>query len=187
MFCLFFALLIFLFNSAILASMHLFSLGGCSLRGAPRIGSIGTRCSADSSLASDSFSFSLILSKSLFILLIFFLLNLALVLSDALIILYFKESIWDFKLSISASSLLNSLFSLESLFRLCLSCLFVKGASNSDWVCSSHGPRGPGTPWGPKFELRLRDSGLVELVEVELRLRSSSLVEAAEVDWAAGV
>ena len=39
--------------------------------------------------------------------------------------------IWDFKLLISASSLLNSLASLESLFRLCFSCLLVRGASNS--------------------------------------------------------
>ena len=38
LFFLFFALLIFLFNSAILTSMHLFLLGGCSLRGAPWIG-----------------------------------------------------------------------------------------------------------------------------------------------------
>ena len=59
LFFLFFTLLIFLLNSAILASMHLFLLGGCSLRGAPRIGSIGTRCSTDSSLASDSSSFFL--------------------------------------------------------------------------------------------------------------------------------
>ena len=120
-----------MFNSAILASMHLFLLGGCSLRQAPRIGSIDTHCSTDSSLSSDFASFSLNISKSLFILLIFFLLNLALVLSDALVILSFKESIWDFKLSISASSLLNSLFSLESLFLLCLSCIFVKGASSN--------------------------------------------------------
>ena len=167
--------------------MHLFLLGGCSLRGAPRIGSICTHCSTDSSLASDSISFLLILLKSLFILLIFFILNLALALSDALFILSFKESIWDFKLLISASSLLNSLCSLESLFLPHLSCLFIRGASNLGClalVCSSLGPegmehlasRGPRTPWGPKFEL-------VELVEVEL----VEVAEAAEVDWAAGV
>ena len=110
--------------------MCLFLLGGCSLRGAPWIESIRTRCSTDYSLASDSFSFLFILLKSLFILLIFFLLNLVLALSDALVILSFKESIWHFKLSVSASSLLNSLFSLESLFLRRLSCLFIKGASN---------------------------------------------------------
>ena len=156
--------------------MHLFLLGGCSLRGAPRIGSIGTHCSTNSNLASDSFSFSLILLKSLFILLIFFLLNLALVLLDALVILSFKESIWDFKLSISASSLLNSLFSLESLFCLHLSCLFIKGASSNS---AEWGPKVPWVVWlwsvVPKFELHLCSSGLVELVE------------AAEVDWAAWV
>ena len=85
----------------------------------------------DSSFFSNSFSFSFILSKSLFILLIFFLLNLALVFSDALVILSFKESIRDFKLSISFSKFLNFLFSLESLFFLCLSCLFVNGASSN--------------------------------------------------------
>ena len=62
--------------------------------------------------------------------LIFFLLNLALVLLDALVILSSKASIWDFKLLISATRLMNFLASLESLFHLCLSCLFVKGASN---------------------------------------------------------
>ena len=62
---------------------------------------------------------------------IFFLLNPALVLSDALVILSFKASIWDFRLLISASRLLNFLASLESLFHLRLSCLLVKGASYS--------------------------------------------------------
>ena len=142
LFLLFFTLLIFLFNSAILASIHLGLFGGyslrglwllglCLIRGAPQIRSIGTRCSIDPSLASDSASFSFILSASLFILLIFFLLNLALVLSDALLILSFKAPIWDFKLSITDSSLLNSLASVESLFRLCLSCLLVRGASSN--------------------------------------------------------
>ena len=60
-------------------------------------------------------------------------------LSDALVILSFKESICDFKLSISASKFLNFLASLESLFRLCLSCLLVKGASNSGLSLSSIG------------------------------------------------
>ena len=99
--------------------------GGSSYR------ALGTHCSTHSSLASGFASFLLILSASFFILLIFFLLNLALVLLDALVILSFKESIWDFKLSISASSLLNSLASLESLFRLHLSCLLVRGASSN--------------------------------------------------------
>ena len=130
-FLLFFALLIFLFISAILASMHLDLFRGSSLKGALRIGSLGTHCSINSSLASDFASFSVILSASLFILLIFCLLNLALVLSDALVILSFKVSIWDFRLLISASRLLNFLVSLESLFRLHLSCLLVKGASSN--------------------------------------------------------
>ena len=80
----------------------------------------------DSSFFSDSFSFLFILSKSLFILLIFFLLNLALVLSDALVILSFKESIWDFKLSISFSKFLNFLFTLQSLFLLRLVVFLLK-------------------------------------------------------------
>ena len=89
---------------------------------------------------SDSLSFSAILSASLFMDLIFFLLNLALVLSDALVILSFKVPIWDFRLLISASRLTNFLASLESLFCLCLSCLLVRGASNSGCptsVCGS--------------------------------------------------
>ena len=68
--------------------------------------------------------------------LIFFLLNPALVLLDALVILSSKASIWDFRLPISASRLLNFLASLESLFHLCLSCLLVKGASNSGCLTS---------------------------------------------------
>ena len=127
LFFLFFTLLIFLLNLAILASIRLDLFGGCSSWGAPQIRSIGTRCSTDSSLASEATSFSAILSASLFMDLIFFLLNLALVLSDALIILSFKASIWDFKLSISASRLLNFLASLESLFCLPFSCLLVRG------------------------------------------------------------
>ena len=63
--------------------------------------------------------------------LIFFLLNLALVLSDALVILFSSSSIWDFKLLFSYSKFLNFLASLESLFHLRLSCLLVKGTSNS--------------------------------------------------------
>ena len=64
--------------------------------------------------------------------LIFFLLNLALVLLDALLILSSKASIWDFKLTFSFSKYMNFLASLESLFQLRLSCLLVRGASNSD-------------------------------------------------------
>ena len=71
--------------------------------------------------------------------LIFFLLNLALVLSDALVILSFKVSMGDFRLLIFAFRLMNFLASLESLFHLCLSCLFVKGASNS----VEQGTKGP--------------------------------------------
>ena len=71
--------------------------------------------------------------------LIFFLLNLALVLSDALVILFSSSSIWDFKLSFSFSKFLNFLASLESLFRLCLSCLLVRGASNPDCLASVSG------------------------------------------------
>ena len=70
--------------------------------------------------------------------LIFFLLNLALVLSDALVILSSKAFIWDFILTFSFSKFLNFLASLESLFLLRLSCLLVRGASNSgcqDSVC----------------------------------------------------
>ena len=61
----------------------------------------------------------------------FFLLNPALVLSNALVILSFKACIWNFRLLISASRLLNFLASLESLFRLCFSCLLVRGASSN--------------------------------------------------------
>ena len=75
--------------------------------------------------------------------LIFFLLNQALVILDALVILSFKASIWDFRLLISASRLLNFLVSLESLFRLCFSCLLVRGASNlgclTSFSCSRSG------------------------------------------------
>ena len=123
LFLLFFALLIFLFRSAILDSMHLFPAGGC-------LWVIGTLDSLDS-LALDSASLSAILSASRFMDLIFFLLNLALVLSDTLVILSFRESNLDFKLSISSFRLLAFLATLESLFLLCLSCLLVKGASNS--------------------------------------------------------
>ena len=69
--------------------------------------------------------------------LIFFLLNLALVLLAALVILFSKASIWDFKLLFSFSKFLNFLASLESLFCLCLSCLLVRGkASNSGCLAS---------------------------------------------------
>ena len=70
--------------------------------------------------------------------LIFFVLNPALVLLDALVILSSKASIWDFRLPISASRLTNFLASLESLFHLHLSCLLVRRASNSmEWVAKS--------------------------------------------------
>ena len=67
---------------------------------------------------------------SRFIELIFFLLNPALVLWDAFVILSSSSSIWDFKLSFSASKFFF-LASLESLFHLHFSCLLVRGASNS--------------------------------------------------------
>ena len=125
------------------------------------------RDSTNSSFFSDSLSFSFILSASLFILLIFFLLNPALVLLDALIILSFKASIWDFRLLISASRLLNFLASLESLFHLCLSCLLVKGASNSGCLtlvcgslCSSQVVPLGGTPEGD-----IHGAGAVHLCE----------------------
>ena len=92
LFLLFFALLIFLFISAILVSIHLFLFGGCSLRRTPLIGSLGTLGSTNLSFFSYSFSFLAILLASLFMDLIFFLLNLALVLLDALVILSFKAS-----------------------------------------------------------------------------------------------
>ena len=98
LFLLFFALHIFLFNLAILASICLDLFRGCSLSGAPRRGSIVTLGFINSSLALEAASFSFILSASPFILLIFFLLNPALVLLDALVIFSFKASIWDFRL-----------------------------------------------------------------------------------------
>ena len=132
LFLLFFLLLIFLFNSSILASIHLFLFGGCCLR----VESLGTLGSNNLRVASASLSFSAILSASRFMDLIFFLLNLALVLLDALVILSSKASIWDFRLSISATKFLNFLASLESLFLLCFICLLVRGTSNSG--CSSY-------------------------------------------------
>ena len=135
LFLLFFALLIFLFSSAILASMHLFLDGGCHLRDVSLIGSLGTLSSKDLRDCSDFLSFSAILSASLFMDLIFFLLNLALVLLDAFTILSSSSSIWNFKLSFSFPKFLNFLASLESLFHLHLSCLLVR-ASNSGCLTS---------------------------------------------------
>ena len=112
----FLALLIFLFSSAILTSKHLGLDGGCHLRRTPLIGSLGTLGSTNLSFFSDSLSFSAILSASLFMDLIFFLLNPVLVFLDALVILSFKASLWDFRLLISASKLTNFLANLESLF-----------------------------------------------------------------------
>ena len=131
LFLLFFTLLIFLFILAILASIHLFLFGGCSLRGTPLTGSLGTLGSTNLSFFSDSLSFSAILSASFFMDLIFFLLNPALVLLDALVILSSKASILDFRLLISATRLTNFLASLKSLFHLCFCCVLVRGASNS--------------------------------------------------------
>ena len=170
MFLLFFALLIFLLNSAILASICLFLFEGCSLRGAPLIGSLRTLGSNDLRVALDSKSLLVILSASCFIDLIFFLFNLKLALLEALVILSSSSSIWDFKLLYSASKFLNFFVSLESLACLCLSCRFVRGTCNSGLSLSSigfHGPTGPETPWGSKFEL-------VEVAEVYL---------VEEVDW----
>ena len=93
--------------------------------------SLGTMGSTTLRAFSDSLSFSFIISASLFILLIFFLLNPALVLLDALVILSSKASIWDFRLPVSASRLTDFLASLESLFCPCFSCLLVRRASNS--------------------------------------------------------
>ena len=101
-----------------------------------RVGSLGTLGSNNLRAFSDSLSFSAILSASLFMDLIFFLLNPALVLLDALVILSSKASIWNFRLPFSASRLTNFLVSLESLFRLRLSCLLVRGASNSGCLAS---------------------------------------------------
>ena len=110
----------------------MFLFGGCHLR----VGSLGTLGSNNLRAFSDSLSVSDILSASLFMDLIFFLVNLALVLLDAFVILFSSFSIWDFRLLISASRLTNFLASLESLFHLCLSCLLVRGASNSGCLTS---------------------------------------------------
>ena len=112
MFFLFFALLIFLFNSAILFSIHLEELCLELLFLGIILDSI------DLNDFSDSFSFSIALMTSLFIDLIFFLLKLAFVLWAALAILFSNPSIWDFKLLISFDKFLNFLFNLE--FLLCL-------------------------------------------------------------------
>ena len=50
--------------------------------------------------------------------------------------LIFQSFALGFQIADLASRLLNFLASLESLFRLCLSCLFVKGASNSGCLTS---------------------------------------------------
>ena len=129
MFFLFFALLIFLFNSAILFSIHLLELLF-----------LGILDSIDSNDFSDSFSFLIALMTSLFIDLIFFLLNLAFVLWVALIILFSNPSIWDFKLFISFDKFLNFLCNLEFLFLLRFSSLLVKGCGTSNsghWVGDS--------------------------------------------------
>ena len=88
LFFLFFALLIFLFNSAILFTMHLLMFEACR-----SIGFLGILDSIDSSDFLDSLSFSVILSASLFMDRIFFLLNIALVLWDAFVILFSNPSV----------------------------------------------------------------------------------------------
>ena len=132
MFLPFFALHIFLFSSAILTSIRLGLDGGCHLK----VRFLGTLGSNNLRAASDSLSFSAILSASLFMDLIFFQLNLALVLLNDLVILSSKASIWDFRLLFSFSKFFNFLASLEFLFHLRLSCLLVRGASNSGCLAS---------------------------------------------------
>ena len=75
------------------------------------------------------------LTTSLFIDLIFFLLNLAFVLWVALAILFSNTSILGFKLFISFDKFLNFLFNLEFLFLLRFSCLLVKGCRTSNFGC----------------------------------------------------
>ena len=72
--------------------MHLGLLGGCHLRETLLIGSLETLSSTNLSFFSDSLSFSAIVSASLFMVLVFFLLNPALVLLNALVILSSKAS-----------------------------------------------------------------------------------------------
>ena len=113
--------------------------------GCRSIGFLGILDSINSRDFSDSFSFSIILTTSLFMDLIFFLLNLALVLWDVLVILFSNPSIWDFELLISVDKTLNFLASLEFLFLLCFSCLLVRGTSGSDRSNSQVGIRGGST------------------------------------------
>ena len=128
MFFLFFALLIFLFNSAILFSICLEELRLELLF-------LGILDSIDSKDFSDSFSFPIALTTSYFIDLIFFLLNLAFIPWAALAILFSNSSIWDFKLSISFDKFLMFLFNLEFLFLLRFSCHLVKGCRTSNFGC----------------------------------------------------
>ena len=129
--------------------------------------SLWTLGSTNLSFFSDSLSFSAILSTSLFMDLIFFLLNPALVLLDALVILSFKASIWDFRLLISTSRLLHFLASLESLFHLRFSCLLVKGASNSGCLTSVSCSRSSSQVdiYGGRFgsQVEIRGAGAVHL------------------------
>ena len=135
-FLLLFPLLVFLFNSAILASIHLGLFGGCSLRGGSTDWVL-----RDSGFYQLKFLFRF---SQFFIYLISlsfhgpYLLSLESSIGAlrCLVILSFKASIWDFRLLISAFMLLNFLASLESLFCLCLSCLLVRGASNSGFLTS---------------------------------------------------
>ena len=85
-------------------------------------------------------------------LLIFFLLNLALALSVAFVILSFKKIHLGYQIIDLCLQILEFLASLEFIFRLHFSCRFAKGASNSGLSPSSigsHWPTGPGPPWGP--------------------------------------
>ena len=106
------ALLIFLFRSAIFFFILLFEGFGK--------GFVNVGCN-DSSFSVCSFIFSAISVASHFIERIFFRLNLALVLPDALATLYSMSSIWDLRSSISILKLFAFLDNLEALFLLRLS------------------------------------------------------------------
>ena len=140
LFLLFFALLIFLFISAILASIHLFLFGGCSLRRALLIGSFGTLI--DSRLAQPLLAGGYLIDLSFHG---SYLLSLesrigALGSFGYLIFQSAHLGFQNVDLCIQANEFLASL---ESLFRLCLSCPLVKGASNSGCLSSfSHSRSG---------------------------------------------
>ena len=130
--CLFlapFALLIFLFNSAILTSMRLGLDQGCSLSGTSLTGSLGTLI--DSRQASDFSSATDTLSGSLFMVLIFFLLKPEWADLDTRDIFSFSSSICNFRALVSEFRLTNFLANLVSLAHLRLHCLLVKGIAVS--------------------------------------------------------